>query len=35
VDDKAVSAESKDGVLYVPLPKARAEKPKAVQIKVD
>ncbi len=35
VDDKAIRAESKDGVLYVHLPKTRAEKPKTVQIKVD
>lgn len=36
VEEKAIRAESKDGVLYVHLPKKmKAEKPKAVQIKVD
>jgi HSP20 family protein len=36
VEEKAIRAESKDGILYVHLPKrARAEKPKVVQIKVE
>ncbi len=35
VDDKAIRAESKEGVLYVHIPKAKAEKPKSVQIKVE
>ena len=36
VEEKAIRAESKDGILYVHLPKrAKAEKPKAVQIKVE
>jgi HSP20 family protein len=36
VEEKAIRAESKDGVLYVHLPKkAKAEKPRTVQIKVD
>ena len=36
VEEEAIRAESKDGILYVHLPKrAKAEKPKAVQIKVE
>jgi HSP20 family protein len=35
VDAKAIRAESKEGVLYVHLPKTTAEKPKTVQIKVE
>jgi len=35
VDDKAIRAESKDGVLYVHIPKTKAEQPKSVQIKVE
>ena len=35
VDDKAIRAESKEGVLYVHIPKTKAEQPKSVQIKVE
>lgn len=35
VDAKAIRAETKDGVLYVHIPKAKAEKAKPVQIKVE
>ncbi len=35
VDQKAIRAESKDGVLYVHLPKAKVEKTSPVQIKVE
>jgi len=35
VDDKAIRAESKDGVLYVHIPKIKAEKAKSVQIRVQ
>ena len=36
VEETSIRAESKDGVLYVHLPKkAKTEKPKAVQIKVE
>jgi HSP20 family protein len=35
VDQKAIRAESKDGVLYVHLPKAKTEKSSPVQIKVE
>jgi HSP20 family protein len=34
VDETVIKAESKDGVLKVHLPKARVEKPKAIEIKV-
>lgn len=35
VDESQISAESKDGVLIVHLPKTRAAKPKAVEVKVQ
>jgi HSP20 family protein len=35
VDTTAISAETKDGVLTVHLPKAKEDKPKSLQIKVD
>jgi len=35
VDETAIMAESKDGVLKVHLPKAEVEKPKAIEIKVN
>ena len=35
VDESAIHAESKDGVLKVHLPKAEVEKPKAIEIKVS
>lgn len=35
VDEEAIRAESKDGVLKVHLPKAEVEKPKAIEIKVS
>jgi len=34
VDENAIQAESKDGVLKVHLPKAEVEKPKAIEIQV-
>lgn len=34
-DARSVRAESKDGVLYVHVPKLKVEKPKAVEIKVE
>lgn len=35
VDEKAIRAESKEGVLYVHIPKSKAEKPRSVQIKIE
>jgi len=35
VDESAIHAESKDGVLKVHLPKAEVEKPKTIDIKVS
>lgn len=35
VDETAIQAESKDGVLKVHLPKAEVEQPKAIEIKVS
>jgi HSP20 family protein len=36
VEEKSIRAESKDGILYVHLPKrAKADKRRAVQIKVE
>jgi HSP20 family protein len=35
VDEKAIRAESKDGVLTVHLPKTRAEKPKSLEVRVQ
>jgi HSP20 family protein len=35
VEAKSIRAESKDGVLYVHIPKTRVEKAKSVQIKVE
>jgi len=35
IDDKAIRAESKDGVLTVHLPKAKASMPKTVEVKVQ
>ncbi len=35
VDENAIQAESKDGVLKVHLPKAEVEQPKAIDIKVS
>ena len=35
IDDKAISADSKDGVLTVHLPKTKAMTPKTVEVKVQ
>jgi len=35
IDDKGIRAESKDGVLTVHLPKAKASVPKTVEVKVQ
>lgn len=35
LDEQAIRAESKDGVLIVHLPKAKAAKPKAIDVKVQ
>lgn len=35
VDESAISAESKDGVLQVRLPKTEAEKPKTINVSVN
>ena len=35
IDDKAIRAESKDGVLTVHLPKTKASTPKPVEVKVQ